>query len=253
MARCVAPRHTRRRNWHKIKDAGLIDRISGGVPSSDILDSPPDFVGHVGFSPVVPLRGDEVANVVQQIKEKVVERTGVNLSAQVFVTNDRSAIAVAAMFFNRHDAGHLRATIDTAKELRTSALVAVPRRSDAVPARGENPLRIDGILDRLCDVPVGVVTEGELVLREVREVEVRSVLGATLLPELHELHELHELGALTPLGVMSRSGRSPRQASGWRIHHGKASLWTPGSRVRSTEWTRIIPAQPCPSPKKFIE
>ncbi|GAA3841214.1 MULTISPECIES: FAD-binding oxidoreductase [Streptomyces] len=104
-------------NWHEIKDAGLIDRISGGVPSSDILDSLPDFVGHVGFSPVVPLRGEEVAKVVQQIKDKVVERTGVNFSAQVFVTNERSAIVVSAMFFNRHDAGHLRATIDTAKEL----------------------------------------------------------------------------------------------------------------------------------------
>lgn len=60
--------------------------------------------------------------------------------------------------------------VNTARRLpdyRSRRLVAVPRRPDSVPARGKDPFRVDGILDRLCEVPVGVVTEGELVLREV--------------------------------------------------------------------------------------
>jgi 4-cresol dehydrogenase (hydroxylating) len=104
-------------NWHELKDAGLIDRICGGVPSSDILDSLPDFLGHIGFSPVVPLRGHEIAKVVEQIKQKVVARTGLNSSTQLFVTNDRCAVVVSAMFFLKDNPDHLRATINTAKEL----------------------------------------------------------------------------------------------------------------------------------------
>lgn len=104
-------------NWHEIAEAGLSERIMAGVPTWDILEALPDFVGHVGFSPVVPLRGEEIAKVVDQIKEKVIERTGVNFSVQLFITNERSAVVVSAMFFNRHDPAHLDATLSTAKEL----------------------------------------------------------------------------------------------------------------------------------------
>jgi 4-cresol dehydrogenase (hydroxylating) len=104
-------------NWHTLKDGPFIDRVCGGVPSSDLLDMLPSFVGHVGFSPVVPLRGADVGPTVRYIREQVVARTGVNHSCAIFITNDRTAHIVSAMFYAKDDPNHMRATIDTAKDL----------------------------------------------------------------------------------------------------------------------------------------
>jgi 4-cresol dehydrogenase (hydroxylating) len=104
-------------NWHAIKEAGFMDRLSGGVPSSDILDSLPDSIGQVRFSPVVPLRGQEVAKVMRQIRSEVVARTGANYSGTIFVTNDRSAIVVTPVFFVRDNPEHARAAFETARHL----------------------------------------------------------------------------------------------------------------------------------------
>jgi len=104
-------------NWHEIKDAGFMDRISAGVPSFDMMEQMPDFVGHVGFSPVVPLIGSEVVKVVNQIKEKVIAATGANFVCAIFPTNDRSVLVVSSLSFNRHDEASVKAAFATAKDL----------------------------------------------------------------------------------------------------------------------------------------
>jgi 4-cresol dehydrogenase (hydroxylating) len=104
-------------NWHTLESAGYMDRLSAGVPSRDILDVIPDFVGHVGFSPVVPLRGAEVAGVMRQIRAEVVARTGVNYMCAIFATNDRSATVVTPVFYVRDDPNQTKAALDTAKHL----------------------------------------------------------------------------------------------------------------------------------------
>ncbi|MBY6708645.1 FAD-binding oxidoreductase [Rhodococcus sp. BP-241] len=104
-------------NWHTLESAGFMDRLSGGIPCRDFIDALPDFVGHVGFSPVVPLRGAEVAGVMRQVRSEVVERTGVNYFCAIFVTNDRSATVVTPVFYVRDDPARVEAALDTATHL----------------------------------------------------------------------------------------------------------------------------------------
>jgi len=107
-------------NWHELQTAGFMDRISAGVPSFDMMERMPEFVGHVGFSPVVPLIGEEIVKVSNQIKEKVIAATGANYVCAIFPTNDRSAIIVSSLSFNRHDEASVRAAFETAKDLLLS-------------------------------------------------------------------------------------------------------------------------------------
>ena len=104
-------------NWYTLKDAPFLHRVLGGVPSSDVLEYIPDFVGHVGFSPVLPLKGDIIGPIVRRIRDQVIIRTGLNYSTAIFVTNDRTATVVNAMFYLKNDPNHMRATIDTAIDL----------------------------------------------------------------------------------------------------------------------------------------
>lgn len=115
--RVLRPATYTEENWHTLKDAPFMHRVSGGVPSSDILDYLPDIVGHVGFSPVAPLKGEIVGPIVRRIREQVIARTGLNYSTAIFITNDRTATIVNAMFYLKDDPNHMRATIDTAKDL----------------------------------------------------------------------------------------------------------------------------------------
>ncbi|XPP27106.1 MAG: FAD-binding oxidoreductase [Leucobacter sp.] len=115
--RVLRPATYTEENWHTLKDAPFMHRVSGGVPSSDILEYLPDFVGHVGFSPVAPLKGEIVGPIVRRIREQVIARTGLNYSTAIFITNDRTATIVNAMFYIKDDPNHMRATIDTAIDL----------------------------------------------------------------------------------------------------------------------------------------
>lgn len=104
-------------NWGEIST--FMQRISAGIPSMDMMEQMPDWVGHVGFSPIVPLQGAEVVRIVERIKERVVARTGANFVCAIFPTNDRSAMIVSAMSFDRRDEAHVKATFDTVRELIT--------------------------------------------------------------------------------------------------------------------------------------
>lgn len=107
-------------NWHTIASQGFMERINAGIPSFDMMEQMPEFVGHIGFSPVVPLRGTEVEHVVQQIKEKVTAATGANFVCAIFPTNDRSVIVVSSLSFNRHDKDSVESAFATAKDLVAS-------------------------------------------------------------------------------------------------------------------------------------
>jgi len=102
-------------NWGEIST--FMQRISAGVPSLDMMEQMPDWVGHVGFSPIVPLQGAEVVRVLDQIKALVIERTGTNFVCAIFPTNDRSAMIVSAMSFDRNNEEQVKATFDTVKQL----------------------------------------------------------------------------------------------------------------------------------------
>jgi len=104
-------------NWEELQTAGFMDKIGAGVPTMTMLEQHPDFVGHIGFSPVVPLVGSEVEKVSNIIKEKVIAATGANYVSAIFPTNDRSAIIVSSLAFNRDDEASVKAAYATAKDL----------------------------------------------------------------------------------------------------------------------------------------
>ncbi|MET4639257.1 FAD-binding oxidoreductase [Mycetocola sp. 2940] len=102
-------------NWGEL--SSFMEKISAGVPSLDMMEQMPDWVGHVGFSPIVPLTGRQVVEVVEQIKARVIEQTGANFVCAIFPTNDRSAMIVSAMSFDKNNEAHVKATFDTVRQL----------------------------------------------------------------------------------------------------------------------------------------
>jgi 4-cresol dehydrogenase (hydroxylating) len=102
-------------NWHEIDT--FMQKISAGIPTMEMMEQMPDWVGHVGFSPIVPLQGAEVVAIVDRIKARVVERTGANFVCAIFPTNDRSAMIVSAMSFDRTNREHVEQTFETVRML----------------------------------------------------------------------------------------------------------------------------------------
>src|SRR3546814_4857158 len=56
--------------WDQIEH--FVDKVQGGIPSLDMLEAMPDNVGHVGFSPAVPLQGSALREVVDLLEDIVV-------------------------------------------------------------------------------------------------------------------------------------------------------------------------------------
>ncbi|QBE49063.1 FAD-binding oxidoreductase [Leucobacter triazinivorans] len=102
-------------NWDEIDT--FMQKISAGIPGMEMMEQMPDWVGHVGFSPIVPLQGREVVAVVERIKQRVIERTGANFVCAIFPTNDRSAMIVSSLSFDRRDPQHVQDTFDTVRLL----------------------------------------------------------------------------------------------------------------------------------------
>jgi 4-cresol dehydrogenase (hydroxylating) flavoprotein subunit len=104
-----------RDEWDQLST--FMEKVQAGVPSMDLMDVVPEFLGHVGFSPVVPLTGSEVRSVVDVIKQLVTERAGTNFVCAIFPVTERSAIVVSSISFDTRDEAHVRAAVDTAKML----------------------------------------------------------------------------------------------------------------------------------------
>jgi len=104
-------------NWGEMTT--FMQRISAGIPSMDMMEQMPDWVGHVGFSPIVPLQGAEVVSVVERIRARVIERTHTNFVCAIFPTNDRSAMIVSSVSFDRTDEAQVKQTFDTVRMLIT--------------------------------------------------------------------------------------------------------------------------------------
>ena len=102
-------------NWGEIST--FMQKIGAGIPTMEMMEQMPDWVGHAGFSPIVPLQGSEVVKVVDQIKSRVIERTGVNFVCAIFPTGDRSAMIVSSLSFDRNNEQHVKDTFDTVRLL----------------------------------------------------------------------------------------------------------------------------------------
>jgi 4-cresol dehydrogenase (hydroxylating) len=92
------------------------DKIQAGIPTLKAIEMTPEHVGHVGFSPVVPLQGKEVRYVIDEMK-KLILAAGLNFSGGIMVTGNRSCVIVAGMQFNKTDPASVTNAYELAKRL----------------------------------------------------------------------------------------------------------------------------------------
>jgi 4-cresol dehydrogenase (hydroxylating) len=79
------------------------EKIQAGIPTMQLIEQTPPNLGHVGFSPIIPLVGTEVRRVVEHIRGSLAAE-GINYSGAVFAINERSALAVTGIQFDIGDA-----------------------------------------------------------------------------------------------------------------------------------------------------
>lgn len=87
-------------------------RISAGIPTTKILEMMPPGIGHVDVSPVVPMDGRQVADVLAA-GEEVYRRTGLGGGVTAYALSERSCIVIFAFVFDTDDADEARLAFDT--------------------------------------------------------------------------------------------------------------------------------------------
>jgi 4-cresol dehydrogenase (hydroxylating) flavoprotein subunit len=132
----VAAHHVEkvRRAWSAIDGANVIhertfgaddwdeivatpDKIHAGIPNLDLIDVIPPNVGHLGFSPVVPLVGSDVSDAYRFMRRLIEERAGSNFIGGILVINERSCVIVTGVNFDVTDEQQTSAAYATAKML----------------------------------------------------------------------------------------------------------------------------------------
>jgi len=92
------------------------EKIQAGVPTLKAIELTPEHVGHVGFSPVVPMDGAQVRFVVDELRKRIIA-AGVNFSGGILITGERAAVIVCGMQFDRTDPDSVRNAMALAKTL----------------------------------------------------------------------------------------------------------------------------------------
>jgi len=105
--------------WDEITE--FVEKVQAGIPSLDMLEAIPEGVGHIGFSPVVPLRGQDVREAVDFLRDYIVERSGTNFAAGIIPMNERSCIIVSGMNFDTRDEADTRRAYRIVRELVVEA------------------------------------------------------------------------------------------------------------------------------------
>jgi 4-cresol dehydrogenase (hydroxylating) len=92
------------------------EKIQAGVPTLKAIEITPDHVGHVGFSPVVPMDGAQIRFVIDELRTRIIA-AGVNFSGGILITGERAAVVVCGMQFDFTDADSVRNAMTLAKTL----------------------------------------------------------------------------------------------------------------------------------------
>jgi 4-cresol dehydrogenase (hydroxylating) flavoprotein subunit len=66
------------------------EKIQAGIPTMQLIEQTPPELGHIGFSPIVPLTGTEVRRVIEHIRTRLAE-VGINYSGGIFVITSAPA------------------------------------------------------------------------------------------------------------------------------------------------------------------
>jgi 4-cresol dehydrogenase (hydroxylating) flavoprotein subunit len=92
------------------------DKIQAGIPNLDIIEHFDD-IGHVGFSPAVPLTGGDVREAVGFLRDLIEREARANFLAGIIIGNERSCVIVTGASFRVSDEEHVRRVYDTMKML----------------------------------------------------------------------------------------------------------------------------------------
>ncbi len=92
-------------------------KITGGVPNLDLLRTMGPEFAHVDLSPIVPLRGTEVADVVLSSATKIEAHTGYNYGSSILVTGERTCAIIIAAFFDPRVAESAQRAFEIGREL----------------------------------------------------------------------------------------------------------------------------------------
>jgi 4-cresol dehydrogenase (hydroxylating) len=92
------------------------EKIQAGVPTLKAIEITPEHVGHVGFSPVVPMDGTQVRFVIDELRRRIIA-AGVNFSGGILITGERAAVVVCGMQFDITQPASIRNAMDLAKSL----------------------------------------------------------------------------------------------------------------------------------------
>ncbi|MEV6258788.1 FAD-binding oxidoreductase [Nocardia sp. NPDC051911] len=96
------------------------DRVQAGIPSLDLAQmaawSGGETGGHMGFSPVVPMRGAEVYRLHRLVRE-IVESRGLDYANYLIAINERSMISVAGQTFDSADEDQTRRAYEICRHL----------------------------------------------------------------------------------------------------------------------------------------
>ncbi|MGO1560220.1 4-cresol dehydrogenase [hydroxylating] flavoprotein subunit [Actinomycetales bacterium JB111] len=108
-----------RDEWDEITD--FVGKVQAGIPNLDMLEALPDDVGHIGFSPVVPLTGGKMTEVVDLLERITVEESGLNFVVGVCVISERSAMVVSGITFDTSDEEVCATAFRTVRSMVTQA------------------------------------------------------------------------------------------------------------------------------------
>jgi 4-cresol dehydrogenase (hydroxylating) len=83
------------------------DKVQAGIPNLDIIENMGD-IGHVGFSPAVPLTGSDVREAVDLLRDLIEREANANFLAGIIISNERSCIVVTGASFHTSEPEQVR-------------------------------------------------------------------------------------------------------------------------------------------------
>ena len=104
-----------RDEWDSIQK--FSEKVQAGIPNLDIIQATPANIGHLAFSPVLPTRGDYVAEQVRLIGETIDREIGLNHVCALFFPNERATIMVNSITFDVEDEPTFHRAYDTVRTL----------------------------------------------------------------------------------------------------------------------------------------
>jgi 4-cresol dehydrogenase (hydroxylating) len=95
------------------------EQITAGIPTMKAIESTPDHVAHLDVSPVVPLQGSAIREVVEELRRQYAAAQ-LNFGVGIMVTGERAAVPIAGIRYDRTDPVSARTAVETGRRMVTA-------------------------------------------------------------------------------------------------------------------------------------